>query len=125
MRIYVNGNKSKIEEIQKLLEEKNHEVIIKQVNNEGLSKYERNEEAYNNEPNLNNSDLILFLMPNDNDSDIELGMAIAANKKVYLYSEDTSYFDNAENINNYYFHDGVTRVTGNTDMLMFMIDSIK
>ena len=63
---------------------------------------------------INESDIIIILLPAGRGTHVELGMAIVLNKIIYLYSENDKIF-NIENTAGFYYHLSVSRFYGEID----------
>ena len=60
---------------------------------------------------IQNSYVVIMILPAGRGTHIEIGIALALNKTVYLWSEDEMVFDVKDTVN-FYFAKGVTRVVG-------------
>jgi len=72
---------------------------------------------------VRNADIIVVLTPQGGGTHVELGMAIALNKIVYIYHENDMYFQCDENTSVFYWLPNVTRFVGNIDELVQKINS--
>lgn len=61
------------------------------------------------------ADVLIVLTPQGRGTHIELGMAIALGKKVYIYHEDDSFFKCDDNTCAFYWLPQVKRLTGEID----------
>ena len=68
---------------------------------------------------IKDADDVIFLLPLGKGSHIELGMALAYNKKIYLVSNDKNDFDN--NTVNFYEMDGIKKVVVSDEKLISSI----
>lgn len=66
---------------------------------------------------IENSDVVIIILPAGRGTHIELGMAIALNKKVILCSLEKETF-NIENIPNFYALPNIKKVVGTTDQII-------
>lgn len=76
---------------------------------EDLIKYSRLEQK-----GIEEADAVIIILPAGRGTHIELGMAIALNKKIYLYSSQKEEFD-IENTVNFYQLPNINRIIGDTD----------
>lgn len=60
------------------------------------------------------ANVVIIILPAGKGSHVELGMALALNKKIYLYSETGKEFE-PENASCFYQTPGITRIIGNID----------
>lgn len=60
---------------------------------------------------IEESDVVIILLPAGRGSHVELGMALALNKQVYLWSENGKEFDPKDTVN-FYYTSGIYRVGG-------------
>ena len=67
------------------------------------------------------SDVVIIILPAGRGTHIELGMALALNKKVYLYSKDGKDFE-LENTVNFYEIPEITKVIGSINDLVEKIN---
>ncbi len=63
---------------------------------------------------IEEADAVIIILPAGRGTHIELGMAIALNKKIYLYSSQKEEFD-IENTVNFYQLPNIDRIIGDTD----------
>lgn len=70
---------------------------------------------------IKDSDIVIIILPAGRGTHIELGMALALNKKVYLYSEGGKDFE-LENTVNFYEIPEIIKVTGSIDDLIETIE---
>lgn len=56
------------------------------------------------------SDFIVVLLPGGNGTHLELGFAIANNKRIFLHTEDPSLFELGPQTNAFYHHPNLTRL---------------
>lgn len=63
---------------------------------------------------IEESDVVIIILPAGRGTHIELGMALALNKKVYLYSNSQEEFD-IENTVAFYQLPSVQKIVGNMD----------
>ena len=63
------------------------------------------------------SDIVIILLPAGRGTHIELGIALALNKKIYLCSLDGKDFD-VENSVNFYQNPNIIRLVGNIDSII-------
>lgn len=63
---------------------------------------------------IEEADAVIIILPAGRGTHIELGMAIALNKKIYLYSSQKEEFD-IENTVNFYQLPNINRIIGDTD----------
>lgn len=63
---------------------------------------------------IEESDAVIIILPAGRGTHIELGMAIALNKKIYLYSSQKEEFD-IENTVNFYQIPSIQRIVGDID----------
>lgn len=63
---------------------------------------------------IEESDVVIIILPAGRGTHIELGMAIALNKKIYLYSNKKEEFD-IENTVNFYQIPSIKRIVGDID----------
>lgn len=70
------------------------------------------------------SDVVIILLPAGRGTHVELGMAIALDKKTYLLSEDGKDFD-ILNTAGFYFHPNVIRVVGSIEKLVNELKNFK
>lgn len=63
---------------------------------------------------IEESDVVIIILPAGRGTHIELGMAIALNKKIYLYSNSTEEFDQ-KNIVAFYQLQSVQKIVGDID----------
>lgn len=68
---------------------------------------------------IKDADDVIFLLPLGKGSHIELGMALAYNKKIYLVSNDKNDFDN--NTVNFYEMDGIKKIVVSDEKLISSI----
>jgi len=71
---------------------------------------------------IKEADDVIFLLPLGKGSHIELGMALAYNKKIYLVSNDNVDFDN--NTVNFYEMDNIEKLVISDDKLNSIVDKI-
>ncbi len=57
------------------------------------------------------SDFVVVLLPGGNGTHLELGVALANNKKIFLHSEDPSLFELGPQTNAFYHHPNLTRLS--------------
>ncbi len=65
---------------------------------------------------IKNADKVIFLLPLGKGSHIELGMALAYNKKIYLCTYDKTFFDN--NTVNFYEMDNIEKIITTEEKLI-------
>ena len=63
---------------------------------------------------IEEADAVIIILPAGRGTHIELGMAIALNKKIYLYSSQKEEFD-IENTVNFYQIPSIQRIVGDID----------
>lgn len=68
------------------------------------------------------SDAVIIILPAGRGTHIELGMALALNKKIYLYSKDGKDFK-LENTVNFYEIPEIIKVTGSIENLVEKINT--
>lgn len=68
------------------------------------------------------SDAVIIILPAGRGTHIELGMALALNKKIYLYSKDGKDFK-LENTVNFYGIPEIIKVTGSIEDLVEKINT--
>lgn len=66
---------------------------------------------------INDSDIVIIILPAGRGTHIELGMALAFNKKVVLYSIDGKEFD-VENTVNFYQLPEIDKIVGSVEDLV-------
>ena len=64
---------------------------------------------------INDADIVIILLPGGRGTHIELGMSLALNKKIYLYSNDDNVFKDAKETVNFYQLPSIVKLTGNID----------
>ena len=64
---------------------------------------------------INDADIVIILLPGGRGTHIELGMSLALNKKIYLYSNDENAFKDAKETVNFYQLPSIVKLTGNID----------
>ena len=64
---------------------------------------------------INDADIVIILLPGGRGTYIELGMSLALNKKIYLYSNDDNAFKDAKETVNFYQLPSIVKLTGNID----------
>lgn len=57
------------------------------------------------------SDFVVVLLPGGNGTHLELGVALASNKKIFLHSEDPSLFELGPQTNAFYHHPNLIRLS--------------
>lgn len=62
---------------------------------------------------VKNADIVIVLTPQGRGTHVELGMAIASNKTVYIQYEDEKYFKCDDNTSTFYWLPNVIQFTGN------------
>jgi len=62
---------------------------------------------------VKNADVVIVLTPEDRGTHVELGMAIALNKVVYICHEDDKYFQCDDNTSAFYWLPNVNHFIGN------------
>lgn len=67
---------------------------------------------------VKNADVVIILTPQGKGTHVELGMAIALNKIVYIYHVDDSYFRCDDNTSAFYWLPNVNHFIGNIEMLV-------
>lgn len=67
------------------------------------------------------ADIVIVLTPQGRGTHIELGMALALGKKVFIWHADDTYFKGDENTCAFYWLARVTRLTGNLDAAVEVI----
>ena len=70
---------------------------------------------------VKNADIVIVLTPEGGGTHIELGMAIALNKKIYICHEDDKYFKCDSNTSPFYWLPGVNRFVGGVDDIAHML----
>lgn len=83
-----------------------------------ISEYETLEDLINyselEQKGIEQADAVIIILPAGRGTHIELGMAIALNKKIYLYSNQKEEFD-IENTVNFYQIPSIQRIVGDID----------
>ncbi len=64
---------------------------------------------------INDADIVIILLPGGRGTHVELGMSLALNKKIYLYSNDDNAFKDAKETVNFYQLPSIVKLTGNID----------
>jgi len=64
---------------------------------------------------VKNADIVIVLTPQGGGTHTELGMAIALNKKIYIYHDDDTYFKCDENTSPFYWLPQVIQFAGSID----------
>lgn len=59
---------------------------------------------------VSEADFVIVLLPGGNGTHLELGFAIAREKKVFLHTEDSSIFELGPQTNAFYHHPDITRL---------------
>ncbi len=75
-----------------------------------VSKERLREVSINELNGIRAADYVIVLLPGGFGTHVELGFAIAAGKKVFLYSEDPELFELGPQTNAFYHHPDVTRL---------------
>lgn len=119
MKFYIGSglkNSKIVNEFSKRLQnygwEHTYNWAEKEIGNEtmeGLIKYATLEQKA-----IEESDVVIIILPAGRGTHIELGMALALNKKVYLYSNSQEEFD-IENTVAFYQLPSVQKIVGNMD----------
>ncbi len=71
------------------------------------------------------SDIVIGLKPEGKGTHIELGMAIALNKKVYICHDDDTYFKCDDNTTTFYWLPQVSRLVGDIDFIANVLLKLK
>lgn len=66
------------------------------------------------------ADIVIVLLPGGKGTHVELGMALAHNKPVFLYSSDQAAFD-LDQASTFYYVDRITRVVGTVEELVRVV----
>jgi len=66
---------------------------------------------------VKNADIVIVLTPQGRGTHVELGIAIALNKIVYIYHADDKYFKCDDNTSAFYWLQNVNHFIGNIEML--------
>ena len=66
---------------------------------------------------VKDADVVIVLSPQGRGTHVELGMAIALNKAVYICHEDAAYFQRSENNSAFYWLPNVKHFVGTVDAL--------
>ena len=64
---------------------------------------------------VKDADIIIVLNPKGRGTHVELGMALALNKKVYLYHFDNNYFEKLDETVSFYWLPQINQISGNID----------
>jgi len=72
---------------------------------------------------VRNADIVIVLTPQGGGTHVELGMAIALNKTVYIYHENDMYFQCDENTSTFYWLPNVYRFVGSLENLTVKIQT--
>ena len=72
---------------------------------------------------VQSADFLIALLPGGKGTHIEIGLALAFEIPILLYSEDEATFE-FENLSTFYLMDGVRRVVGTQEDLMRAIESL-
>ena len=72
---------------------------------------------------VKNADVVIVLTPQGRGTHVELGMAIALNKVVYICHEDDTYFRCGENTSAFYWLPSVRHFTGSIEALAERLQS--
>ena len=74
---------------------------------------------------VKNADIVIVLTPQGRGTHVELGMAAALNKIVYICHEDDKYFKCDDNTSTFYWLPNVNRFVGNVEELAEKLKGIK
>jgi len=86
------------------------------------SSIERLREVGHNEYNgVKDADIVIVLTPQGRGTHIELGMAIAFNKRIFLCHNDDTYFNRNDNTSAFYWLPQVNQFTGSIDDVADML----
>ena len=66
---------------------------------------------------VRSADVVIVLAPQGKGTHVELGMAVALNKIVYIHHEDDRYFKCDDNTSAFYWLENVRQVTGSIEAL--------
>lgn len=69
---------------------------------------------------IEDADIVIFLLPGGRGTHIEIGMAIALEKKIYICSSDSSDFDEEHTVN-FYELPNITKLVGNIEQIVQQI----
>jgi len=122
MKFYIGAsfkNSNLVNHISKHLIEKGHihtynwtNEIIEEETEELLKKFTELEMK-----GINDADTVIIILPAGRGSHVELGLALAYNKKVYLYSESGIEFDVKDTVN-FYYAPNVKQIVASPDELI-------
>ena len=72
---------------------------------------------------VKNADVVIVLTPQGRGTHVELGIALALNKSIYICHEDDKYFQCNDDTSVFYWHENVTHYVGSVEDLAKTIQS--
>lgn len=72
---------------------------------------------------IQESDIVIILLPGGRGTHVEIGLALASEKEIYLWSEDGKDFDLKDSVN-FYYDPKINRVTGDLDRLVSLLSTL-